>query len=252
MTASTFQNFILIWIAIAIILIPIQLFVTAPYGRHTNTSWGATIPNKLGWIIMEVVSPLVFAYFFITGPVEKSPPMWFFFALWLGHYFNRSIIFPLRTRTSGKRIPILIVLSAIFFNLVNGWTNGYYLGYFSPTYPDSWFTDPRFIIGTIIFVTGAFINLQSDHILINLRKPGEKGYKIPTGGLFSYISCPNLFGEILEWTGFAILCWNLPAAGFAIWTAANLIPRALSHHRWYLSKFEDYPKERKAVLPGVL
>ena len=98
---------------------------------------------------------------------------------------------------------------------------------------------------------GAGINIHSDQILLSLRKPGETGYKIPKGGMFKWISCPNLFGEILEWSGFAILCWNLPALGFAVWTAANLIPRALSHHKWYLEKFSDYPKERKAVIPGI-
>ena len=178
--------------------------------------------------------------------------MWFFFALWMLHYLNRSIIFPLRTRTTGKRIPILIVLSAIGFNVVNGWSNGYFLGYLSPIYPANWWWDPRFLCGTLLFLTGAAINLHSDNILIHLRKPGEQGYKIPSGGLFRYLSCPNLFGEILEWTGFAILCWNLPAAGFAIWTAANLIPRAISHHRWYQSRFQDYPVARKAVIPGVV
>ncbi len=239
------------WIILAIVLFPVQLFVTAPYGRHTNTSWGPLIPNKLGWFIMEIISPLILAYFFLTGTVEKTSPMWFFFIIWVLHYLNRSIIFPLRTRTTGKKIPVLIVLSAMFFNVINGSTNGYFLGSLSEPYPTDWFTDPRFIAGTILFFTGVFINIQSDEILLNLRKPGETGYKIPKGGLFKYISCPNLFGEIVEWTGFAILCWNLPAAGFAIWTAANLIPRAISHHKWYQQKFDDYPKERKAVIPGI-
>jgi steroid 5-alpha reductase family enzyme len=86
-------------------------------------------------------------------------------------------------------------------------------------------------------------------LLLRLRKPGETGYKIPKSGLFRWVSCPNHFGEIVEWSGFALICWNLPALSFAIWTAANLIPRAVSHHNWYREKFEDYPLRRKAVLP---
>ena len=75
---------------------------------------------------------------------------------------------------------------------------------------------------------------------------------MPKGGLFRYVSCPNHFGEIVEWAGFAVMCWNLPALSFAVWTAGNLIPRSLSHHRWYREHFPDYPAERKAVIPFVL
>lgn len=252
MNIDTFNYLMLAWIALAILLFPIQLKITAPYGRHTHKKWGPVIPNKLGWIIMEIVSPLIFAGFFLGGANIKTTPMWIFFALWMLHYINRSIIFPLRTRTTGKVIPVTIVLSAIFFNIVNGGTNGYYLGSLADPYPANWLTDLRFLIGLLVFATGAFINLQSDQILLNLRKPGETGYKIPKGGLFKYVSCPNHFGEIVEWTGFAILCWNLPALAFAVWTAANLIPRTLSHHKWYREKFEDYPEERKAVIPFLV
>jgi 3-oxo-5-alpha-steroid 4-dehydrogenase 1 len=48
------------------------------------------------------------------------------------------------------------------------------------------------------------------------------------------------------------MCWNLPALSFAVWTAANLIPRSLSHDRWYRERFPNYPRERKAVIPFVL
>ena len=40
--------------------------------------------------------------------------------------------------------------------------------------------------GVLIFFTGMIINIHSDSILRNLRKPGEKDYKIPKGGLFNY------------------------------------------------------------------
>ena len=47
------------------------------------------------------------------------------------------------------------------------------------------------------------------------------------GGMFKYVTAANYFGEILEWTGFAIACWSLPAFAFAWWTFANLAPRAM-------------------------
>jgi hypothetical protein len=60
-----------------------------------------------------------------------------------------------------------------------------------------------------------------------------------------------MLGELIEWLGFAILCWNMPALAFFIWSAANLVPRAMSHHRWYKNKFQNYPAERKAILPYI-
>ena len=37
-----------------------------------------------------------------------------------------------------------------------------------------------------------------------------------------------------------------------VWVIANLFPRALSHHKWYKEKFSDYPKNRKAIIPGII
>lgn len=240
------------WIAVAVVLFPIQFFVTAPYGRHARTDWGPSIPNRLGWFLMEVVSLVVFAGLFVFGPIEKTAPMWIFFALWAGHYVNRSLIFPWRTRTQGKMMPVAIVGSAIAFNLVNASLNGLYLGWSGETYAAEWLTDPRFIVGLVVFGVGATINIWSDNRLIGLRDGGRRDYSIPRGGLFEWVSCPNLLGEIIQWWGFALMCWNLPALSFAIWTTANLVPRAVSHHAWYGRTFDDYPSHRRAVIPGLL
>lgn len=148
-------------------------------------------------------------------------------------------------------MPVVIMFSAMGFNLMNGFSMGYFMANFA-TYDNTWFTTPQFIVGFSIFLLGMIINWEADHRLIHLRKPGETGYKIPQGGFFRWVSCPNLMGEIIEWGGFAILMWSLPGVSFFIWTFANLAPRAMSHHKWYLEKFEDYPKTRKAVIPGIL
>ena len=149
-------------------------------------------------------------------------------------------------------MPLFIAVSAIVFNLGNNYLNGFYLGTIHPLYDNHWLTDPRFIIGVIIFFTGFIINIRSDNILFKLRKPGERDYKIPYTGLFRWISSPNYFGEILEWLGWAIATWSLPGLAFFIWTSANLIPRAISHHQWYRNRFSDYPKERKALIPYLI
>ena len=251
MSEQTFNTLMWAWIALALVLAPIQMRITAPYGRHASPKWGPTIPNRLGWLVMEAVSPLVFAAALFANGMPSSPAIWIFASLYLAHYLNRALLFPLRTRTRGKRIPLAIVVFAIAFNTANGWANGHYLGSGLADYA-GWLTDPRFLLGLLVFLAGAAINIWSDNRLIALRGHGDTHYAIPRGGLFERVSCPNHLGEIVEWTGFAICCWNLPALAFAIWTAANLVPRALSHHRWYKQQFADYPAGRKALVPCVL
>mgnify|MGYP000999952471 CR=1 FL=1 len=249
----TYENYTLFttcWIIVAIVTFIALLKITAPYGRHTKITWGPLIDNKLGWFIMEFFVLVVLFFFIYNGTNIQSVVNYIIIGMFVLHYVNRSIIFPLRIKTNGKKMPISIMFMALFFNLINGFLIGYYLGEFK-VYSIEWLQSPQFIIGTFIFAGGMFINWQSDTILINLRKPGEVGYKIPKGGLFNYISCPNLFGETLEWLGFAILTWSLPGLAFFIWTFANLIPRALSHHKWYQENFNDYPESRKAVFPFI-
>ncbi|GAB0187162.1 3-oxo-5-alpha-steroid 4-dehydrogenase 2 [Grus japonensis] len=127
---------------------------------------------------------------------------------------------------------------------------GYYLIYCAE-YPNDWCTDIRFTSGLLLFLLGMGINIHSDLLLRQLRKPGEVTYKIPQGGLFTYVSGANYFGEIVEWFGFAIATWSLPAFAFAFFTLCCIGPRAYHHHRYYLKTFTDYPKSRKALIPFV-
>ena len=148
-------------------------------------------------------------------------------------------------------MPVAIAAMGAVFNLVNGYLNGRWLTVFGH-YEPGWLADPRFVAGAAVMATGFAINLHADAILRALRAPGETGYGIPTGGLYRLISCPNYLGEILEWTGWAILTWSPAGLSFAVWTAANLVPRAWTHHRWYREQFPDYPPARRAILPFVL
>ena len=149
-------------------------------------------------------------------------------------------------------MPAVVALMGGVFNLGNAYLNGRYLFDLSgERYQAAWLTSPQFIIGLVLFVAGFVINRQADSILHGLRRDGELDYKIPYGGMYRYISCPNYFGEIVEWTGWAIATLSLPGLAFALWTFANLAPRARAHHRWYHEHFVQYPEERKALIPGV-
>ena len=240
-----------IWIGVAIItfLVLVIFKIKAPYGRHSNAKWGILIPNKWGWFIMELPAFLIMPIITIMGPTEKSELTYLLVLLWILHYFNRTFIFPFRLKTKNKKMPLLIVVSAILFNSINGFLNGYFLGYLNTEM--SSIVSFNVMTGVFVFFTGMYINKTADKHLISLRTSNE-GYQIPHGSLFKYISCPNHFGEVVEWVGFMIIACNLPSMTFAIWTFCNLSPRSLNHHNWYKEKFNNYPKNRKAILPFIL
>lgn len=242
------------WICTAWIILGVITFfallltrIRPPFGRHTRPGWGPEIDNRLGWFVMEVPSLICLWVAFLAVRSPSTPTgAWLPMVLWTIHYGHRSFLYPLRLRGSGKRMPLAIAGSAIFFNLVNGTLNGVFLG-------SGWFlmTPGLVAVGLVFFIAGMLVNLVSDGMLIRLRAPGETGYKIPHGFLFRYVTAPNHLGEMLEWLGFFLVAPSLASLSFWIWTVANLAPRARDHHEWYRKKFRDYPKDRKILLPGI-
>jgi 3-oxo-5-alpha-steroid 4-dehydrogenase 1 len=251
MTEEIFNKIIIAWIILGLIVFLINLKIVAPYGRHASKKWGILINNRLAWIIME--SPVLFLvmYFVLPKIASLNIVTWILFLLFSAHYVHRTFIFPFRIKGSSKKMPLGVILLAIIFNVFNGFFIGYYLGNFS-SYDSSWLLSIPFIAGAIMFGVGAFINWRADSILIGIREKGFSGYKIPSGFLFEKVSCPNHLGEMIEWSGYALMSFSLPALSFAVWTLANLVPRALAHHKWYKSYFTDYPAKRKAIIPGIL
>jgi len=225
--------------------------LTAPYGRHSRGGFGPTVSPRVGWILMESPAVIAFAAIFAAGERRAEVAPLALLALWQIHYLHRTFIFPFRMRSSGKRMPLAIALMGVLFNGLNAYLNSRWISHFG-AYDPGWLADPRFIAGACLFLAGLGINYQADSTLFNLRRPGESGYKIPTGGLYELVSCPNYLGELLEWTGWAVATWSLSGLAFAVYTAANLAPRALAHHRWYKKQFADYPARRKAIIPFVV
>lgn len=150
-------------------------------------------------------------------------------------------------------MPAGIMLMGITFNLLNGYMQGEWIFHLAPQdmYTESWLYSPQFIIGTILFFTGMGINIQSDHIVRHLRKPGDTNHYLPKKGLFKYVTSANYFGEIVEWCGFAILTWSASGAVFAWWTFANLVPRANTIYHKYKAMFGNELGNRKRVIPFI-
>lgn len=231
------------------------LDIKAPYGRYSRAGWGPLVPAKVAWILQELPVLVAVALCWTYGrpDIRGRLPNLLLLGMLTFHYVNRTFIFPLRIK-DGKPTPLVVMAMAFAYCALNGYVQARYLTQFAE-YADDWLTRPQFLLGSLVFVVGMAVNWHADGVLLSLRaqrKPGStERYKIPRGGMFEYVSGANFFGEIVEWTGFAIACWSWAAASFAFFTFCNIGPRGYQHHQSYLEKFEDYPKSRKAVIPFI-
>lgn len=254
MTLDDFYHYLLYFLfGFSVLTFISSFFYTTPYGKFMKKEEKYKMPSLPGWLIMEFpcITVCLITFFASGGHSDAIVPL-VFLCIWQSHYFYRAIIFPLRMSDRGKFMPIGAVGFGVVFNMINGFLNGYAFTHSEHLLDTAWLTSPWFIIGICLMVIGLTINIISDNILKNLRKPGEHGYKIPHGGLYKWISVPNYFGEIIEWAGLAIAACTPASLAFLVFTIANLLPRALAHHRWYNKHFANYPKNRKAIIPFVL
>jgi 3-oxo-5-alpha-steroid 4-dehydrogenase 1 len=243
---------VIAWLALAAVTFIALFFVTAPYGRFTRGGWGPRISPRWGWVLMESPSLITFVVFYLLGDQRGNPLAVFYLLLWAVHYVNRSFVYPFRLRGARPRMALSVIAMGATFNVGNGYLNARYLYTLGPDLEASWMLDPRFITGVVLFAAGFALNQHSDRVLLSLRRPGENGYKIPRGGGYRFVSCPNYLGEIVEWGGWALACWTPGGLAFFVWTVANLAPRAIKTHAWYRREFPDYPAERKALLPFIV
>ncbi|XP_008329457.1 3-oxo-5-alpha-steroid 4-dehydrogenase 1 [Cynoglossus semilaevis] len=225
------------------------LFENIPYGRYASSRYGFPVSVKFAWFVQELPAILVPVCLLFWTRCSKASllPNQILIAMYMCHYVQRSLIYPFLIR-GGKPTPCISFILAFVFCTYNGYMQIRYLSHYSE-YTASWVTHPCFITGSVLWLAGWLVNVHSDYILRNLRKPGETGYKIPTGGMFEYVSGANFLGEITEWAGFALASQSIQSLSFAFFTAVVLSSRAVSHHKWYLAKFDDYPKNRKALIP---
>ena len=269
MTSSLFLNylldryelFLLVMALLAAVVFILLYFIDAGYGITFNKKWGFAINNKLAWLCME--TPV---FVFMTVLCLLSPRMKAFdlsasfvtlviFLFFQTHYARRSFIFPFRLRGKSK-MPVTVMLTGVLFNLCNAFMQGGWLFYKSPEnmYSVNWLWSPQFLIGSAVFFGGMALNIQSDRIIQNLRQPGDSKHYLPEKGLFKYVTCAHYFGELVEWIGFAILTWSVSGLVFALWTFANLVPRANAVFKKYQKMFGEeliHEKKLKRIIPFI-
>lgn len=254
MNYETYQIMLYVLSFLAVIVFVALYFVKAGYGMFRTRSWGWSVPNKVGWVLMEAPSFVVMGLWAWKAGVEAYTPQAVFVGLFMLHYFQRSFVFPLLMK--GKsRMPLAIMAMGILFNIINATllTASFFSCALPGKYePATFWTNPLPWIGAAIFFIGMAINLHADHVIRNLRKPGDTRHYLPEKGFYRYVTSANYFGELVEWTGFALLTASPAAWVFVWWTAANLVPRADAIYKRYCEEFgKQAVGSRKRIIPYI-
>lgn len=247
---SLYKLSLILIFSFAIIVFILLFFISAPYGKFRRKGWGPAVKAKWAWMIMELPSPLLMTYFFITT-TQKDLPQIVFITLWLAHYVHRTFIYPFIQSGRENPYPVMIVVMAFIFNCFNGFVNGFGLFRYV-VYSFSWIMRWQFLAGFLLFIAGFVINKMADEKLRKMRRSSPQEYIMPKGWFFNFISSPHYFGEIVEWGGWALMTFSTAGLAFAVFTFANLFPRAWASHIWYRNYFSDYPMKRKAVIPFII
>lgn len=170
---------------------------------------------------------------------------------WSIHYTKRELETLFVHRFSHATMP----LSNLFKNCIYYWGFAAYVAYFvnHPKY-----TPPSSDLvygGMCLFYFMEVGNLSAHWTLRMLRPPGTKVRRIPRGGLFEFVSCPNYTYEILAWVGFNLMTKTVAGILFMCMGAFQMVAWAQGKHRRYRKEFDGedgrllYPPNRKIIIP---
>ncbi|GLC34092.1 hypothetical protein PLESTB_000836600 [Pleodorina starrii] len=205
-----------------------------------------------------VVYPLFFVlpkylYPHLEAPKQRHLVQKVAVAYWCFHYAKRIV----ETFTVHKFGHATMPIFNLFKNCAYYWGYAAYVSYFvnHPKY-----TPPNEKMSMICLGLALLMqlgNLRSHIILSNLRKPGEKDYKIPRGFLFNFVTCANYTFEIWGWLLFSAAVQSIPAYLFAITGALQMTQWAIAKHKRLIKTFDGkegrpkYPR-RWIIFPPLL
>ncbi|XP_038136618.1 polyprenol reductase [Cyprinodon tularosa] len=113
--------------------------------------------------------------------------------------------------------------------------------------------------GFLLFIAASLVQHQSMVLFAGLRK-GKSGrvetlaHRVPEGGWFELVSCPHYFAELLIYIslGFVLGRFSVTWWLVVLYVLFNQALAGQLCHDLYVTKYESYPKHRRAFIPFVL
>ena len=120
-----------------------------PVERLGVSARGPRMASRQAWFWMELPALLVFPLVYIAGP---------------NHHTVGNIVWPWTVQRHDRTVPLVLCLSGLSFNVVNGVLLGWFMAWIA-NYPPGWLLDPRFLVGGALMLTGTALNVWFDYHL---------------------------------------------------------------------------------------
>ncbi|XP_055831430.1 uncharacterized protein LOC129900469 [Solanum dulcamara] len=213
---------------------------------HSSNFMQGKLSSKIGMFMLYAPACLMGFASFLMYPDGGTRFMLLKSAVTI-HFLKRVLeVLFIHKYSGGMILGSALLISSSYFMLaaVMIYIQHLTLGYMEPE------VDLKFI-GLLIFLVGISGNFYHHYLLSKLRGSKEKGYKIPQGGLFSMVICPHYLFEIICFIGISFISQTSFSFCCAVGVALYLSGRSYVTRKWYLSKFENFPKNVKALIPFV-
>jgi 3-oxo-5-alpha-steroid 4-dehydrogenase 1 len=254
-SSSPFFNAVCTWAVVLVSMTAVtELTSSTAYGKFGS---GAvfTLPPRIGWWCMEIPVTVMFVYtFFIKGGSQSRELVpRICAAVICMHYTYRGWIYPYLIRShpgATSNFSLVPAVGGWMVTITHGYLNGkWFAEYGTHLRNKKWLRDPRFICGIIIYLTGFAALVYHDKLMRDLRSTPGPRYRIPRGGLFEYATQAVYFCELWTWFGFFLISWGPNGLFIFLVSCANLIPRSVATHQWYLQKFgQEYADLNRTYL----
>eukprot|EP00961_Rhodomonas_salina_P016031 215796-Rhodomonas_salina.1 len=211
------------------------------------------IPTRVGMFFLYFC-PLIVALAVHFSAVESSTYNNVVVLNIAAHFVKRIAEVLFVHKYSGSMNVNTTILIALVYCL-HSFANSYTAQYDMPLehQPSSWQQQ----VGFLVLWFGEFGTVYYHNLLANLRQPGDKRYKVPSGGLFKYVCCPHYLFELIAFIGLAILSNHVVGITTVISMTGYLLGRSAATLKWYQEKAKAktfdtaLPQSWHAMVPGI-
>ena len=235
-------GFYIVFGAFAVLLGFLDYYEFLPM-RYSKFGAEKGVPSRLGMFILYFLPVVIATICALPYLPTATPIQWIVYGAVVFHFGKRTLEVLFVHKYSGNMQPLTLGIIVFSYALMGGlisWLNANAIIKM----------DVLFYLGIVFIIVGESGNFYHHKLLADLRK-NELGYHIPRGGWFEYATCPHYFFELLTWLGLVLVSRHFFTVLVFVAMLGYLTARSIKTRQWYRSRFPDYPKDHKFMIPFI-